>query len=415
MRRTGTPPYAHGVNLVRLRETVLRHPVLQDVRIQDVLLAGGLALLEVVTILALVVPFAGPRVPTTGVIVGWAVLFMAPLAARRRWPVAVMTVMAVHFFLYWPVGEINEIGAWVALGIAVYSAAAHGRQPLARWSFIVTVTVVGGAALFAGTREGPFAPSRTIASVLFVWLPFALGWSLGTMTRRLREYRSVLQVRNAELAAERDARSRQAVLEERVRIARELHDVVAHHVSVMAVQAAAARRLFHTRPDAALQAIGSVEEAGRDAIVDLQQLVGVLRQEEPRDLAPQPRMAELPRLLAGVEQAGLPVGLTIEGRQRPLPAGVELSAYRIVQEALTNTIKHAGATRADVVVRYRDVLVEVEVLDDGAATSARPGHDGGNGLVGMRERVSVHGGTLEAGPRPDGGYRVRAVLRGNGS
>jgi signal transduction histidine kinase len=181
----------------------------------------------------------------------------------------------------------------------------------------------------------------------------------------------------------------------------------------MGVQAGVARRLFHRRPEDAVEAIAAVETGSRQAIAELQQLVGVLRrQEDGDDLAPQPSLGQLPDLVVHMRRAGLPVELTIEGPPRPLPAGVELSAYRIVQEALTNTLKHAGPAHTGVVVRYRDQGVEVEVVDDGQGPRGGNGQPGGKGLLGMRERVTVHGGRLEAGPRADGGFRVHAVLGG---
>jgi signal transduction histidine kinase len=236
---------------------------------------------------------------------------------------------------------------------------------------------------------------------------------LGVIVRRLREYRATLETQNRELELQREAEARRAVLEERVRIARELHDVVAHHVSLMGVQAGVARTLFARRPEEAVEAISAVETGSRQAIAELQQLVGVLRRhEEGEDRAPQPGLGQLPGLVDHMRQAGLPVALRVEGERRPLPAGIELSAYRIVQEALTNTLKHAGRASAEVHVRYREQGVEVEVLDDGrgAAAPAGNGRGGGKGLLGMRERVGVHGGHLEAGARPDGGFRVHAIL-----
>jgi signal transduction histidine kinase len=254
------------------------------------------------------------------------------------------------------------------------------------------------------------------ATALFDALPFLLGWSLGTMMRTLRETRAALEERNRQLDQEREVNARRAVLEERVRIARELHDVVAHHVSVMGVQAGVARRLFDRDPKEAVEAIGSVELASRQAIADLQQLVGVLRrQEEGDDLIPQPSLRRLPELVEHMRKAGLPVELTMQGRPQQLPAGVELSAYRIIQEALTNTLKHAGPARADVTVRYDYGAVEVEVVDDGQGPPASQPGSGGKGLVGMQERVRLYGGHLDAGARPGGGFRVHAVLRGGGS
>jgi len=244
------------------------------------------------------------------------------------------------------------------------------------------------------------------------------------MSAKLRWYVGTLYVAGGlvlafllpQLDQEREVNARRAVLEERVRIARELHDVVAHHVSVMGVQAGVARRLFDRDPPEAVAAIGSVETASRQAIADLQQLVGVLRrQEEGDDLAPQPSLQRLPELVEHMRQTGLPVKLTTTGKPQQLPAGVELSAYRIIQEALTNTLKHAGPAQAAVTVRYDNGAVEVEVVDDGQGPSPARQGTGGKGLVGMQERVRLYGGRLEAGARPGGGFRVYAVLRSGGS
>ncbi len=215
-------------------------------------------------------------------------------------------------------------------------------------------------------------------------------------------------------AREREQQARLAVAKERVRIARELHDVVAHHVSVMGIQAAAARRVFDQRRQDALAALASIETTGRQAIIDLHQLVGLLRHDDETDdpnLVPQPGLKQLPALIDQIQESGLPVTLVIEGGPRPLTEAMELSAFRIVQEALTNTLKHARAAHAWVSIRYHDHGVELEVLDDGCGPpSIRL--SGGEGLVGMRERVALHDGHLEAGARPGGGFRVHATLDG---
>jgi signal transduction histidine kinase len=238
----------------------------------------------------------------------------------------------------------------------------------------------------------------------------------------------VLEERNAELTVEREANARQAVLEERVRIARELHDVVAHHVSLMGIQAGVAQRLFHSRPDDALEAVAAVQTGSRQAITDLHQLLGVLRgAADPHDNTdhrdpdpdpdgdcetsePAPCLDQLPALLSAVRHAGLPVDFAVQGLPQPLPPALELSTYRIVQEALTNTLKHAGAARAGVTISYHpDAAVEVDIVDDGHGHPPTTG-PGGRGLVGMQERVNLHGGQLETGPLPAGGYRVHAIL-----
>jgi signal transduction histidine kinase len=216
------------------------------------------------------------------------------------------------------------------------------------------------------------------------------------------------------------------VAEERGRIARELHDVVAHSVSVMTVQAGAARRTLAASPDQAAAALGQIESTGRQALVELRRLLGLLRDGDQQDvaaLAPQPGLDHLESLTAAAREAGLPVEVTVEGDPRPLPAGVDLSAYRIVQEALTNSLRHAGPARAQVRIRYGREDLEVQVTDDGNGVESAVGRRStdsdrsdrwpdrsGHGHIGMRERVAMFGGTLETGVRPGGGYRVAARL-----
>jgi signal transduction histidine kinase len=200
--------------------------------------------------------------------------------------------------------------------------------------------------------------------------------------------------------------------DERARIARELHDIVAHSVSVMGVQAGAARLSMDTDPDRARQVLISIEESAREAVGELRRLLGILRSDgQPPELAPQPGLADLPGLLAHSQQAGVAVKLAIEGEPFPLPPGVDLAAYRIVQEAITNVRKHAAPCTASVRITYASTRITIEVHDTGRrAHLAGAGKNGGHGLVGMRERAAVYGGTLEAGPGQAAGFRVRAVL-----
>ena len=398
------------MDLGRIVAALRRHPL-----VADAILAVVLAALAAVTGLALVVPRAQAEPPSTPVIVAWAAVLAAPLVLRRRWPLAVLAVTTLQFTRYWAVGQVNEIASWVTLGVAVYSAAAYADRRRARWVCGACLLWLIGSGVLPGLRAGA-RPVELAAVAMFDALPFLLAWPLGAMMRTLREYRAVLEERNRQLDQERESNARRAVLEERVRIARELHDVVAHHVSVMGVQAGVARRLFERDPTEAVRAITLVEVASRQAIAELQQLVGVLRrQDDGDDLAPQPSLQGLPELVEHMRRAGLPVELTIKGQQGPLPAGVELSAYRIIQEALTNTLKHAGPAQAGVTVRYGNGSVELEVVDDGQGPSpARPGA-GGKGLVGMQERVRLYGGRLDVGARRGGGFRVHAVLRSGGS
>jgi len=217
--------------------------------------------------------------------------------------------------------------------------------------------------------------------------------------------------RTVELEREREENARRAVFDERVRIARELHDVVAHHVSMMGVQAGAARVVLDRDPVKTRQALASIETSSRQAVVELYRLLGFLRQAgDPDDLAPQPNLGQLHELAAGMTGPELTVDVRVEGEQRLVAPTVEVSAYRIVQEALTNTLKHAGASRVDVHLRYWPDELEIEVVDDGRANGAASSAAGGLGLIGMRERAALHGGQLVAGPGPAGGFAVRVRL-----
>ncbi|GIF05629.1 sensor histidine kinase [Actinoplanes siamensis] len=250
------------------------------------------------------------------------------------------------------------------------------------WALGATVVAVGGPAVAQG--RWPLAGGWLAASLL--------AWSWGALGRAR--------------GARREAERRQAVLEERGRIARELHDVLAHTVSVMVVQAAAADDVFDLDPARARAAIRRTETAGREALAELRTFLRTV-DEGRHDAPPQPTLADLGRLAGTMAGAGLRVTLRREGDGEP-PAGVQLCAYRIVQEALTNTLRHSGAGRAEVLIRIGPAAVEVEVRDDGAGQ--QPGHGPGNGIRGMRERAALLGGTLTAGPGPGGGFAVRAHL-----
>ena len=240
-----------------------------------------------------------------------------------------------------------------------------------------------------------------------------IAWTLATLVVMLIVRRVVRdREQRAQLAErERDLAAREAVAEERARIARELHDVVAHSVSVMVVQAQAGTRLLD-EPERLRGAFSSIEASGREALVELRRLLGILRtDDEQLAIGPQPGLDSLEALVEQVREAGLPVELRVEGEPVQLPPGVDLSAYRIVQEALTNALKHAGQAEAEVVVRYRASSLELEVVDNGAAAAATvSGSGSGHGLIGMRERVALCGGVLEAGARNGHGYAVRARL-----
>jgi signal transduction histidine kinase len=252
---------------------------------------------------------------------------------------------------------------------------------------------------------------RLVGDFFFLPLLFLAVWLAGFGLGRKLEQAQAAEERATRIELAQEAEARVAVSEERARIARELHDVVGHAVSLMTVQASGVRRLLKQDQEREREVLLVVEQAGREALAEMRRLVGVLRRpEEAPALAPQPSLSHLDRLVDQAREAGLPVEVQIEGEATELPAGVDLTAYRLIQEALTNAIKHAGATSAEVVVRYGDGAVELLVADDGRGLSDGAAESGGHGLVGMRERVAVYGGELEAGPRPEGGYALRARL-----
>jgi signal transduction histidine kinase len=350
----------------------------------------------------------GSGLPRSRLALGYALalLHTLPLAARRRFPGAVLGISAVSGLAVAALG-LPPIVLGPAILVAVYSVAAYGD----RW-----VSLAGLAVAEVGLAAIQFTPGRQQAVTLVVdMLVVAAAWLLGHFVADRRVYAARLEERTAELEQAREELARRAVAEERLRLARELHDVVAHAMSVIAVQSGVGAHVADSRPEEAAKALAAVEATSRAALTELRRMLGVLRQDsEPLgSLAPVPGLADLDGLLAEVAKAGLAVKLRVEGTRPELPAGVDLSAYRIVQEALTNVVKHAGPARAEVTIRYRDQDVTVEVTDDGRGITAPTG-DGragvGHGLIGMRERVAAFGGDLEAGPRPGGGFRVAARL-----
>jgi signal transduction histidine kinase len=337
------------------------------------------------------------------------------LAFRRRRPMAVYAIVGFATIAYaWLGFESNVSG--LAVLIAIYTVAAS--VPLA--------DAVGAAAIYVGGMTlsliGAFqAQGGTleafISEFLINLLALVLAWTVGVTIRTRRAYVAALEARNALLEREREENARLAMALERGRIARELHDVIAHNVSVVVVQAGAAERLVETDPDRARQAMRDVATTGRQALTEMRRLLGVLRDEEPGDgMTPQPGVDELETLARQMRDAGLPVELSVQGPRRPIPQSAALSAYRIIQEALTNTLRHAGPARARVILRYLPDALEIQVSDNGTGptasrTDATDQPDGGgHGLIGMRERVMLFGGELSAGPRPQGGYAVIARI-----
>jgi signal transduction histidine kinase len=333
------------------------------------------------------------------------ILVVSTLLARRRLPfVAPVSLWLVAATISFVDGRlvVFPFGVYVA-GMA--AAFLLGNLADARQGRIGLAVVLGAAAIVVYND-----PEHAAGEFIFVPVLFALPWLAGFALRGHAAQTQAAEERAARAEREREENARRAVFEERVRIARELHDVVAHHVSMMGVQAGAARVVLDRDRDKAKQALTAIETSSRQAVAELHRLLGFLRQAGDRDdLAPQPGLSELPRLAASLGDSDLAVAVSIEGERRELPSTVDVSAYRIVQEALTNTLKHSTASRADVHVRYWPDQLELEIVDNGRPGGGSPG-PGGLGLIGMRERAALHDGQLSAGPAAGGGFAVKVRL-----
>jgi signal transduction histidine kinase len=326
-----------------------------------------------------------------------------PIALRRYRPLGVLavTVIAETALLIFRPGA----GAPVGVIVALYTVAAYcERRVSIRAAALAALPITVAVIVNNGARTGQVIPELAV---------FAIAWVVGDNMRTRRAYLGELEERAARLEREREEKADRAVIEERARIARELHDVIAHNVSVMVVQAAAGEDVFDEDPGQARESLAAVASTGRAALTELRRLLGVIRAEDDRGdpaYAPQPGLERIDELIGQVRETGLPVELSVLGEARPLPEGVGLCAYRIVQEALTNTLKHAHASTARVQLRYVADALELQVLDDGRGTTSLNGETDGQGLIGMRERVALFGGELTAGRRSGRGYEVRARL-----
>jgi signal transduction histidine kinase len=327
-----------------------------------------------------------------------ALLQTLPLGWRRVRPLAVLAITVVATIglfavdaIYFPIG----------VAVALYTVAAHRERRVALGAGLATVAALATPILLNSRLH----PDRILADTVLL----ALAWTVGA-------YLGELRGRAARAEREQKAEARRAVAEEQARIARELHDVIAHSVSVMVVQAAAGGDVFDHSPARARQALAAIEATGRETLAELRHLLDTTPLEQvpaPQPgLGPQPGLAQLDALAGRVRGAGLAVELRVEGEPFPLPSGADLSAYRIVQEALTNTLKHAHASKASVLVRYRAGEVVLEVRDDGrgATVSGDGGGGRGRGIIGMRERAALYGGDLSACSTPGGGFTVRASI-----
>ena len=318
-----------------------------------------------------------------------------PLLWRRRYPIPMYLIQNVGLFAWLAPPLLTSL---LAVFIGCYSMSLYSSH-----RSLSLAIPLGQAALLAVVG----IPLHFYTPAIPAWLAELTAgvgvWLAGDAVRGLRE-------RSRRLERERELVAQVAIAEEQARIARELHDIVAHSVSIMVVQAGAARRLIAGSPGRAAEALQTVEESGRQALSELRQLLGVLSEDsQEAALAPQPGLAQLDVLVERLRQTGFAVELTREGAGEAVPPGLELAGYRVVQEALTNALKHAGGAPTRVVVRFADGRLELEVRNArGPAASDAQG--AGRGLVGMRQRVAVYGGDLEAGPLPDGGFAVRARL-----
>ncbi len=358
------------------------------------------------------------------VLVWWlfGALCVAGLVLQRRWPLPALVLCAVGATAHLLDQSFKTLPIDLSVVIVLYTFAATARRWVA-WT-AVTVLAVGaytvavvrqiaadsGAAAMKGlsTVEPLGSVLYTIATQMFsTELLLVLAFALGTAARTRRAHLRTLEQRAADLERERDQRAALATAAERARITRELHDVVAHGLSVMVVQAQGAAAALARHPERAAAALEHVIGTGRTSLAEMRRLLGIVRRDA--GLVPQPGVGELPALVDRVRAAGTPVELRVDGQPEPLPPGVDLSAYRIVQEALTNVLKHAGSgARATVRLDFRPDRLEIEVTDDGCAAPSSV--DGGSGLRGIAERVGLFGGTLTAGPDPAGGFTVRATL-----
>lgn len=361
---------------------------------------------------AWVSPITADEVPEPAYLASLCFLSITvPLGFRRRAPILALTMVAVG--ISWEIvrlqpGQQGSFESFLAVNLAAYAAGAYSPSSLA----LLAGLLIPGAIPLADSLRRATAPGgdNILSEIIPFWVWAAVACALGRGVRNRSVMLSLLEDRTHRLAREREERARAAVADERSRIARDLHDVVAHNVSIMVVQAGAARRVLDSDPERTREALLSVEATGRQALAEMRRLLGVLRADpDSLALAPQPGAGQIGDLVEQVRAAGLDVALQREGEPRELPAGVDLVAYRVVQEGLTNILKHAGHARALVTIRYEPETMNLEIRDDGVGRVGRT--DGsGHGLFGMRERLALYGGTLEAGPSDAGGFVVRATL-----
>jgi signal transduction histidine kinase len=333
-------------------------------------------------------------------------LMCVPLIWRRRWPRSVFALLSIVAFVQWLAG-INIAAADFTLMVAMYTIAA---QCAFRWALAALVVAEGGMVMAVYRLTQQPSPQDTWKSAIPVSIAIGAVWLGGLYISTRRKYTLSLEERARRLERERDAQAEVAAAAERARIARELHDVIAHSISVMVIQADGAAYTVDADAARAKRAMEAIGATGRQALAEMRRMLGVLRESDGQaTLAPQPGVEQLTDLVQQIRTAGLPVDLRVDGDPLSLPTGQELAIYRIVQEALTNVMKHAGpAATAHVALHYGDRAIEVRIRDDGRGATFSDGR--GHGLVGMRERAAVYGGQVSADPVPGGGFEVIARL-----
>ncbi len=365
-----------------------------------------IVLLTITAMLELAFRRDSPRAPETGVWFGVAALaiMVLPLVARRRFPFGApaaywVLAAAVSFVDGHLIPFVNSV---YALGMT--TAFLLGNVRNARRARIGLAVVLSAAVIIVYNL-----PGHTGSQLLFVPLVFGCSWLAGFTVRERAAQAEAAEVRAAQAERERDAAARIAVAEERARIARELHDIVAHAVSVMVLQVGAVRHGLPAELDGDRDALRGVEQVGRTALTEMRRLLAAMRLDgDEAELMPQPGLDNLRSLVDEIGRAGLPVALHVGGQPVPLPRAVDLSAYRIAQEGLTNALKHARATKAELALDYRPGELQIDVRDDGVGSAETDGH--GHGLLGIRERVKIYGGEMTAGPAADGGFVLTARL-----
>ncbi|MGY1857448.1 sensor histidine kinase [Modestobacter sp. SYSU DS0290] len=382
--------------LERLAAWLRRHPFAVD---------SALAALFFLFTTALGAGYAGDA----GLVLGF--LLSVPLAWRRRAPVPAAAAVVVLCLIQLLTYSTDLLAADLAALVMVYALAAYAP----RWASKAGLAIGLVGAVLAALRyyTGSFDPQSLIIISGSIGVSVVAAWALGDLRRARMLRMTGLEERARLLELEHEQEMRLAAQAERARIAREMHDVVAHSLSVVIAQADGGRYAGQADPAAATEALEQISATGRQALTDMRKLLGVLREGDGQEFAPQPDVAAIDHLVSDVAASGLDVDLLVEGSPQPIPAGAQLAAYRIVQESLTNVLKHAGpAGKAWVRLHWRPDSLELSVLDDGrGAAAAIAVSDGqGQGLLGMRERAELHGGRLTAGPRHGGGFGVHAVL-----